>query len=219
MTPFYKFASIVMRILMPICYKIKVEGKENLPEDGGRLFISNHRSMVDVLIIGIQTPKTPFCILAKQELFKNMFFGFIIRKLGAIAIDRGSGDISPLAELEQRLEQGENALVFPEGTRSFDGKMLRFKTGASLIALQTGAPIVPASIYFEGKLRFRRRITVRFGPEFRFEKVETTEGLPAPAILRAARKEMTQNVAALLPQPETDAEPVQQENKEGESES
>ena len=175
--------------------------------------------MVDVLIIGTRTPKTPFCILAKQELFKNKFFGFIISKLGAIAIDRGSGDISPLAELAERLEQGENALVFPEGTRSKDGKMLRFKTGAALIALQTGVPIIPCSIYFKGKLHFRTRITVTFGPAFQVPKTETTEGLPPPALLKAVRKEMTQNVTALLPQPEEPEEPVQQDKKEGESES
>jgi len=214
MTPFYKFASIVMRILMPICYKIKVEGRENLPEEGGYLFVSNHRSMVDVLIIGIQTPKTPFCILAKQELFENRFFGKLIGKLGAIAIDRGSGDISPLAELADRLEQGENALVFPEGTRSKDGKLLRFKTGAALIALQTGVPIVPVGIYFKGKLHFRSRITVRFGEVFQVPKIETDGALPPTAVMRDMRKEMTQRVTALLPQPE---ETVSQEKTEGES--
>lgn len=216
MTPFYKFASVVMRILMSICYKIKVEGRENLPENGGHLFISNHRSMVDVVIIGIQTPKTPFCILAKQELFENKFFGKIIGSLGAIAIDRGSGDISPLTELADRLEQGENALVFPEGTRSKDGKLLRFKSGAMLIALQTGVPIVPVGIYFKGKLHFRSRITVRFGEVFQVPKIETDGALPPTTVMRDLRKEMTQKVTALLPQPE---ETDSQENTEGESDS
>ena len=214
MTALYRFAATVMRILMPICYKIRLEGKENLPTEGGYLFISNHRSMADVLIIGMQNHKTQFCVLAKQELFANGFFGRLIKKLGAIAIDRGSGDISPLDELAERLRNGENALIFPEGTRSKDGKMLRFKTGAALIALQTGVPIIPVGIDIKGELHFRSRVTVRYGPAFHVPVSDVTEGLPSSALLKAARKEMTQNVAALLPPPE-EAKP--QEEKEGES--
>ncbi|MBP0989049.1 MAG: 1-acyl-sn-glycerol-3-phosphate acyltransferase, partial [Oscillospiraceae bacterium] len=143
MKGFYKFALGVMRLVMPIWYKIDADGLEYLPEEGGYLFVSNHRSMADPILIGTQNPSAEFCFLAKQELFSKGLDGWVLRKLGAVAVDRGPGDLSPLDELRSRLENGENALIFPEGTRSKDGSLGRFKTGAALIAAQSGVPVVP----------------------------------------------------------------------------
>ena len=199
MSAFYRFALGLVRIGMPIWYRIKVEGKENLPKEGGYLFVSNHRSNADPVLVGMQSKKQ-FCFLAKQELFQHGIAGWLLRKLGAIAIDRGTGDLSPLQELAQRLENGENALIFPEGTRSKDGSLLRFKTGAALLAAQTGVPVVPVGISFSGKLHFRSRITVRFGAPFQIPQMDQ-DNISA-AVLKQIRQSMTQNVAALLPPPE-----------------
>ena len=66
-TLFYRFAKRVMQIVMPLCYRIRREGTENLPQEGGYLFISNHRSMADAILIPLLCPKQQFFILAKQE--------------------------------------------------------------------------------------------------------------------------------------------------------
>ena len=202
MSAFYRFALGIVRIVMPLWYKIRIEGKENLPEDGGYLFVSNHRSNADPVIIGMQNKKQ-FCFLAKQELFEHGAAGWLLRKLGAIAIDRGTGDLSPLQELAERLKNGENALIFPEGTRSKDGKLLRFKTGAALLAAQTGVPVVPVGISFKGKLHFRSRITVSYGAPFQIPQMDPDN--VSAVVLKQIRQSMTQNVAALLPmeEPET----------------
>lgn len=206
MKGFYRFAICVMRLVMPLAFRIETEGTEKLPKEGGYLFVSNHRSNADPILIGIQNPKTQFCFLAKQELFSQGFAGWLLRKLGAVAIDRGSGDISALDELGSRLKSGENALIFPEGTRSKDGKLGHFKTGAALIAAQTGVPIVPVGICFDGKLHFRSRIRVAYGAPFSIPQTDPEN--PSGAVLKQIRQDMSRNVSALLPmQTESDAQP------------
>lgn len=215
MKKFYKFALGVLSVVMPLWYRIEVTGKELLPENGGYLFVSNHRSMADPILIGLQCRRTQFCFLAKQELFSQGFVGRLLRKLGAVAIDRGSGDRSALDELGERLQNGENALIFPEGTRSKDGKLLHFKTGAALIAAQTGVPVVPAAISFEGKLHFRSRIRLSFSAPF--EIPQTDPENPSPAALKQIRQEMTRQVSALLPPPTESTEQKGESEHHGES--
>lgn len=198
MTGFYKVAVNVMRVIMPLCYHIETEGLENVPQNGGYLFISNHRSNADPILIGIQNPQLQFCFLAKQELFAAGPAGWVLRKLGAVAVDRGSGDISPLEEIMFRLQNGDNALIFPEGTRSVDGKLGRFKSGAALIAAQTGVPIVPVAVYFEDQLHFRSCISVRYGKPFEIPKMDPEN--PSGTSLKNIRKAMSEQVSALLPE-------------------
>ena len=186
-----------MRVIMPLWYKIDADGLEYLPENGGCLFISNHRSMADPILIGVQNPQAQFCFLAKQELFSEGFVGWLLKKLGAVAIDRGTGDTDPLEEIIYRLQNGENALIFPEGTRSKDGKLGRFKTGAALIAAQTDVPVVPVGISFDDEeLHFRSIIHIRYGEPFRLPQTDPKN--PSPAVLKEIRQEMTKNVSALL---------------------
>ena len=197
MNSFYKFCLCVMRVIMPLWYKIDADGLEYLPENGGCLFISNHRSMADPILIGVQNPQAQFCFLAKQELFSEGFVGWLLKKLGAVAIDRGTGDTDPLEEIIYRLQNGENALIFPEGTRSKDGKLGRFKTGAALIAAQTDVPVVPVGISFDDEeLHFRSIIHIRYGEPFRLPQTDPKN--PSPAVLKEIRQEMTKNVSALL---------------------
>ncbi|MCQ2417661.1 MAG: 1-acyl-sn-glycerol-3-phosphate acyltransferase [Oscillospiraceae bacterium] len=196
MTFFYRLGVGVMRLVMAMCFKIETVGKENVPQEGGYLYISNHRSNADPILIGIQNPKTQFCFLAKQELFKNKIAAAVIRNLGAIAVDRGSGDFSPLQEIEEKLKSGCNALVFPEGTRSKDGKLGRFKSGAALIVAQTNVPIIPVAISFDGKLHFRSTIRISYGKPFSVPKIEDESS--SLLQLKGIRKEMTQQVSNLL---------------------
>ena len=153
--------------------------------------------MADPILIGVQNPQAQFCFLAKQELFSDGFVGWLLKNLGAIAIDRGTGDTDPLEEVEFRLQNGQNALIFPEGTRSKDGTLGKFKTGAALIAAQTGVPIIPVGILFDDdELHFRSTIHIRYGEPFRIPQTDRKN--PSPAILKQVRQEMTKNVSALL---------------------
>lgn len=200
MNGFYKFAISVLRFVMPLWYKLETEGLENVPEGSGYLFVSNHRSNADPILIGVQNPETQFCFLAKQELFSDGLIGWLLRKLGAVAVDRGAGDLTALEEIEFRLQNGQNALIFPEGTRSKDGRLGHFKTGAALIASQTGVPVVPVAISFDDELHFRSKIRISYGKPFDIPK--TTAADPEPSVLKQVRKDMTEHVSALLEQNE-----------------
>lgn len=207
MKKFYRFAMRVMQVIMPLYYRIDVFGNKELPTDGGYLFVSNHRSMADPILIGIQNTQTQFCFLAKQELFEVGLIGKFLRYLGAIAIDRGAGDMTPLEELKTRLKAGQNAVIFPEGTRSEDGTLKRFRTGAALLVAQTGVSFVPVAIYYTGKLRFRTHIMVRYGQPIAVHCEQPDA--PTPVELKVIRNAMSGAVAELLAQ-NTAALPAEQ---------
>lgn len=144
-------------------YNVKVEGKENIPENSGFIIASNHRSFADPPLLAVTSMRAKFSFVAKEELFRNPLFGWLIRKLGAFPVSRGKGDMSVISDSLERLKEKRNLVIFPEGTRSKDGKLGRGKTGVALIAARSGATVVPAAIIFNGKLRFRKKIIVRYG--------------------------------------------------------
>lgn len=158
---FYICRTIVW-IAMHIAFNVKYVGKENLPRHESAIYTSNHRSNADppLVVMGIHG-KCSF--MAKEELFRNKLFGWLISALGAFPVSRGKGDMTIIDTAVERLKAGQNLMIFPEGTRSKDGKVHRGKTGAALIAARSGKKIVPVGISFGEKLRFRSKIVVKYG--------------------------------------------------------
>lgn len=149
--------------LYHIYYDIKWEGIENVPKDGGNIFASNHRSYQDPVFIALHT-RVPLSYMAKEELFQgNKAFRWLITFMGAFPVTRGKGDMEIIDVSIDKLESGRNLAIFPEGTRSKDGKVGKGKTGVALIAAVAQTKIIPVGITFEGKLKFRRRVVVRYG--------------------------------------------------------
>ena len=160
---FYTMLRYIVMGLYHIYYDIHFEGVENVPKDGGNVFASNHRSYQDPVFIAIHT-RTPLSYMAKEELFKqNVFFTALIRFFGAFPVTRGKGDTAVIDTSIEKLEKGRNLVIFPEGTRSKDGKVGAGKTGVALIAAVAQTKIVPVGIVFEGSLKFRRKVVVRYG--------------------------------------------------------
>ena len=160
---FYTILRYIVMGLYHIYYDIHFEGTENVPKDGGNVFASNHRSYQDPVFIAIHT-RTPLSYMAKEELFKqNVLFTALIKFFGAFPVSRGKGDTAVIDTSIEKLEMGRNLVIFPEGTRSKDGKVGAGKTGVALVAAVAQTRIVPVGIVFEGSLKFRRRVTVRYG--------------------------------------------------------
>ncbi len=149
-------------IAFRIAYNIKFIGRDNIPKGTNVIFASNHRTNADPPLVAIGV-KGKCSFMAKEELFRNKLFGWLIRNLGAFPVSRGKGDMTVIDTACDRLADGDNLMVFPEGTRSKDGKVHRGHTGAALIAARTGKDIVPVGIVFGEKLKFRTKITVTFG--------------------------------------------------------
>lgn len=183
--------------------RVNVEGMQHVHRDRPQVFASNHQSWFDVFALAAVIPGK-YRFVAKKELEKIPIFGRAWKAAGHISIDRGDRG-SAIRSLEQAgaliREDNSSVVIFPEGTRSWDGTMLPFKKGAFMLALHTGVEIVPAAVVGsrdvlrKGDWRvYARSITVRFGEPVdtsRFS-IETRDELIA--LVRA-------RVAELLAQP------------------
>lgn len=158
----YKLAIVLVTIFFHIKYKITIVGKENIPkEKGGLIIASNHVSNYDPPFIGIVF-KSKYTFMAKEELFKNRFFAWLIRKLGAFPVKRGAKDLAAIDTAIESLHNGRTFIIFPEGTRSKTGELGRPKSGVSIIAVKAKAPVIPVFIRY-GRKRFRQRALISIG--------------------------------------------------------
>ncbi len=158
----YYFCKFMVRMAFYIAYSLRFEGRKNVPSDETVIFTSNHRTNADPPLVAVGA-KGRHSFMAKEELFRNKFFAWLIRSLGAFPVSRGKGDIAVIDTAVERLENGSNLMIFPEGTRSKDGKVHRGHTGAALIAARSGKKIIPVGIVFGEKLKFRCKLTVKYG--------------------------------------------------------
>ena len=146
-------------------YPVKFYNKENLPE-GGCVVVCNHFRAIDCGHMFKLHPKKSFYILAKKELFKNKFLGYIIRKFGGIPVDREKSDMKTILTSVKLLKEGNKLFVFPEGTRNKTGtsELQELKGGSAFFAVKAQCPIVPVMV--EKKSRFLRRVKIIVGTPF-----------------------------------------------------
>ncbi|MBR4554659.1 MAG: (d)CMP kinase [Ruminococcus sp.] len=180
-----------------IAYNLKFEGKENVPKDGSNIFASNHRGYVDPVFISLAC-RVPNTFMAKEELFHGKkFFVWIIKKFGAFPVERGKGDMQAINTSFEKLNSGRNLVIFPEGTRSKDGKVGRGKTGVALIAAVAQCPVIPVGINYEGeKLKFRKKVVIRFGKPISPEQLRITT--PGPKELKLLRTTIMDSIVELV---------------------
>lgn len=193
---FYNILRYIVIFLLKCWYNLKFEGKENVPKDGSNIFASNHRSYLDPVLVELGC-RVPNSFMAKEELFeRSKPFVWLIKFWGAFPIARGKGDMDAIQTSFEKLESGRNLLIFPEGTRSHDGKVGRGKTGVALIAAVAQCPVVPVGINFEGKLKFRKKIVVRFGKPISPEQLKVTT--PGPKELKLLRTTIMDSITELV---------------------
>lgn len=145
-------ARVIRPELLPWMH-LEIEGAQHLRAPGGALLASNHRSYLDPLIIGFVGAEVgrPVRFLSKKEVTDPPIVGPITTALGAIRVDRGTGDDAPLAQAAAALQAGELVAVFPQGTiprgPAFFQPELEGKTGAARLALETGTPLTPVGLW------------------------------------------------------------------------
>lgn len=194
---FYKFARALCMVFIRILFRIRIIGGEHVPKDQGYILVSNHRSNFDPLFVACRI-KTRINYMAKAELFKFRPLGALLRAVGAFEVNRGTGDSGAIDYSVDLIKRGEVLGIFPEGTRSKDGALQRIKSGASVIAMQTQADVLPCAVRFEGKLRFRSAVTVSYGPLIRFSELRFTPGENSPREIKASNKLIGERISALL---------------------
>lgn len=159
----YYIVKFLVRLYFRIMYKLRYEGRDNIPKDTTVIYACNHRSYADPPLLGTGA-RGKFTFMAKEELFQNKLFAWLIRSLGAFPVARGKGDTGVIDTAVERLNNGRSLMIFPEGTRSKDGKVgKKGHTGAALISARSGKPIIPVGICYGEKLKFRTPLTVKYG--------------------------------------------------------
>lgn len=162
----YQLGRYLTNLILRVLWGFKVEGSENLPQQGGAIIASNHRSYVDPPAVSVAVQRELY-FLAKRELFRNKVFGWLISGLNAVPISRDKIDRKGLKEAIEILNQGNLLLVFPEGTRSRKDDFLEPKLGVGKLALEAEVPIVPALVsntrHLLRNFFASRKVTVSFG--------------------------------------------------------
>lgn len=192
---FQRFAIGLLGGLGRWLFRVRYIGTEHIPAQGAVILASNHISAWDPLLHAFRL-KRDFRIMAKKELFRFKPFGWLLRKVGAFPVDRGHGDRGAVTAARSVLDGGGMLLIFPEGTRSKTGALLPFKSGAAMLAVSTGTPVVPAIIRAEGHIGLFRPTVIEYGEPVLPAALSPDGSTAGPAIkaasavLRARMEEM-----------------------------
>jgi len=202
-TPLYRFSSALLRIFFRLFNRWEVTGREHVPPTGGVLLIANHTSYSDPPIVGTACPR-PVHFMAKAELFDRPLLGAFIRRTHAFPVRRGAADRTALRRAVRLLREGKTLLVFPEGTRSPDGRLQPLEQGAAFIALSGNAAVVPVGLVGADRLLPKgspilrpAKLHVRFGPPVDLSHLRGQR--LTREILAQACQQMAAGMRALLP--------------------
>jgi 1-acyl-sn-glycerol-3-phosphate acyltransferase len=209
--PWRRWVLRLIRGLMWLAYRLlgrlRVEGAGNVPRTGPVILAPNHVSAADWPAVGVSAPRFLW-FMAKEELFAIPVLGPLIDLCRAFPVRRDSNDRAALRLTEALLKRGQAVVIFPEGRVSEDARLQPLKLGVSLLALHTGAPVVPVALLgTERLLPFGRNIPrlvrepvlVRFGVPLRFDDLREAERrTPSREALAAATARITEALVELL---------------------
>lgn len=145
MRPFYSFCRFVCQGFSVAYLGTRSIGLQNVPTEGGALLVSNHQSFLDPVVVGVHI-RREVQFMARDTLFGHPLFGWLIRAVNAFPVRRNTADLGAIKEAMRRLKQGHLLLMFPEGTRTPDGRVQPLLPGMFAIAKKAGVPIVPVLI-------------------------------------------------------------------------
>jgi 1-acyl-sn-glycerol-3-phosphate acyltransferase len=200
----YAVSKQVVHALATFLFGARYTGQKNVPLSGGLLILANHQSHLDPPIIGCGLPRR-INYLARKDLFGFAPFRWLIESFDAIALDREGLPVAGVRETMRRLKRGEAVLMFPEGTRTWDGQIGPFMPGLAMIAVRSGAAVLPMALEgaFDAWPRTKRfpwlaTIHVHFGPLISAEQVKS---LGAEGLLAEAERRIRQCHALLRARP------------------
>jgi len=175
----YSWLWIICRALGVSVFGVRTRFAEPLPESGGLIVLSSHQSHLDPLLLGLACNRR-LSSLARSSLYAFKPFGAIITALDAVPIDRNSSTVAAMKAVIRRLESGAAVIIFPEGTRTPDGRLGPLQSGFALMAKRAGAPIVPVAIVGAWECWPRSRILPRTGRiRLEFGRLITAEEIAA----------------------------------------
>ena len=193
----FKFCYWLVYIVLKPVYRFHIYGKDQLP-DGAAVICGNHTARVDAVLLALSMGSSGrFTAMAKAELFKYRIFGKLLASLHVFPVNRGKNDIIAIKHALKALKEGQQLVIFPEGTRVHEGEKADAKTGPAMLALRSGVPVVP--VYITPGRKAFRGCKIIYGTPF----VPQCEGKPGPhdyqritgeimqAIHKAGQRELT----------------------------
>ena len=179
---FYWFMKGILKPLLKMLYRIRVEGLDNVPKDGPAIIAANHVSFLDSFFIPLVIKRRKVTYLAKADYFKSWKTKWFFQGVGQISCEREGGNKSQqsLEIALDVLKEGKLLGIYPEGTRSPDGTLYRGRTGVARLALTAGVPVIPCGLIGTEevmpkerkipRLTGRYKVRVRFGKPIDFSR-------------------------------------------------
>lgn len=190
----YSILLTIARLLIRLLFRVKYLGKENMPNKGRVIVCCNHKSYLDAIFVAAPF-KRQIHFMAMSELFENKLLSKFFYKIGAFPVKRGASDKRAIRYALEVLNN-ENVLgIFPQGKRVCKDIDFEPKEGISIIAVRSRSDILPISIYYEGKLKLFKRITVRIGNIIKLDDLELNDSSKIKNVLT---EEIKENILSLL---------------------
>lgn len=195
----------LIRLLFNLIARVEVSGYEHLPKDGNFVIATNHLGIVDAPLAFYALDRWDLFVLIAEKWEKNPFLRWLGKYFNFIYIDRFNPDIKALRKVIALMDEGNNLVIAPEGTRSRVGSLIEGKPGVSYLATRLGQPIIPVAIagtedkvIFGNLKRLRRsHITLTAGPAFTLPPLTRKN---RDQLLKEYTDEIMCNIAALLPE-------------------
>jgi 1-acyl-sn-glycerol-3-phosphate acyltransferase len=193
----WEFIRFVAILIFFVIARVHLRGRYNIPRRGPYIIAANHLSWIDVPMVPAYLPGK-VVYMAKEEAFRSKV-GWLVRFLGAFPVRRGEADRQALRTAEELLKKQKALVIFPEGTRSKTRTLAKAHAGLGMIALRSGAPVVPVAIWGSEDVlkKFGAQVTICYGEPVVFKpkgaKVTRED-------IEAATEEVMRRIAAMLPE-------------------
>ncbi len=194
------------RVLFRLYFRWRVYNRDRVPAEGPFILAANHASFLDPPLIGTACPR-PISYLARESLFRFPGIGAILRTVYAIPVDREGGGAAGLKGILDRLKHGGGIVLFPEGTRTPDGRLQPARSGIGLTVIKSGALVVPTRVFgsfaaLNRHARFPRprTIQVKFGAPLDFAALRAEARSCSKARLKEIYQEVADQIMARIAQ-------------------
>lgn len=193
----YRIGWALFRLMYATYFRWRIWHRERVPRTGPVILAANHASFLDPPLVGSALPR-PINYLARESLFRFPVVGAILRSWNAVPVDREGGGAKGLKMILDRLLTGGGIILFPEGTRTHDGKLQAARSGIGLTVIKSSAPVVPVRVFgtYEAygrhvKIPRPTRVAVKYGQPMMFEPLRAE----ARTCSKPRLKEIYQQVA------------------------
>ena len=203
----WQFMQKLAKLILVVLYRAKHFGSQNIPLEGPVLYLANHQSFYDPILLGLGSDKRHFFSLGRSTLYDKRWSAFMGNITNSIPVEQGAGDVKAMKKCIEVLKDNQALMLFPEGARTLDGEVAEFETGAMLIIKRAKPQVVPVAVegpydvWPRGQKRpkLSGRMGIMYGPPIDAELLTAMPAKDAMAMLRQKvvnmRAELAQKIA------------------------